>query len=300
MANVTIAGATYSDVPAIQVPSRSGTVLFYETKAVTYNLSGGATASISTSEVVTNQGFSVKLTAPTGYNLNNVTVTMGGVDITSQVFTPDEAGGSGGGSTLIAKNISANGAYSASSDNADGYSSVTVTVPNSYAAGDEGKVVSNGALVSQGSDTVTTNGTVDTTLISSLTVNVSGGTGKKTATGTWTPESAYTSKANRKIVTTSMIGFTPSQFILKVSDLTTVSGTQYAILRSSYDNVAGHPMRVTTRYTNASNTLGTIAKTTSWTTQTDCYLYLSNGTIYLRNTTTYIIPKVEYTWYAIE
>ena len=54
---------------------------------------------------------------------------------------------------------------------------ITANVPNSYAAGDEGKVVSNGALVAQTSDTVTTNGVVDTTLINSLTVNVSGGGG---------------------------------------------------------------------------------------------------------------------------
>ena len=50
-------------------------------------------------------------------------------------------------------------------------------VPNAYAAGDEGKVVSNGALVSQSSGSTTENGTVDTTLINSLTVNVSGGGG---------------------------------------------------------------------------------------------------------------------------
>ncbi|MBR2806679.1 MAG: hypothetical protein IKF22_03660 [Lachnospiraceae bacterium] len=113
---------------------------------------------------------------------------------------------SGGGATLITKNISANGTYNASSDSADGYSQVNVSVPasavdsgtknitangnnqdvvgyaavnvnvpNSYSAGDEGKVVSNGALVAQTSDTVTTNDTYDTTLINSLTVNVSGG-----------------------------------------------------------------------------------------------------------------------------
>lgn len=35
----------------------------------------------------------------------------------------------GGGSTLIAKNVTENGTYYASSDNADGYSSVTVAVP---------------------------------------------------------------------------------------------------------------------------------------------------------------------------
>lgn len=54
---------------------------------------------------------------------------------------------------------------------------ITANVPNTYSAGDEGKVVSNGALVAQGSDTVTQNDTYDTTLISSLTVNVSGGGG---------------------------------------------------------------------------------------------------------------------------
>lgn len=54
---------------------------------------------------------------------------------------------------------------------------ITANVPNTYAAADDGKVVSNGALVAQGSDTVTQNDTYDTTLISSLTVNVSGGGG---------------------------------------------------------------------------------------------------------------------------
>lgn len=62
-------------------------------------------------------------------------------------------------------------------ENVSGYASaqLNVSVPNSYSAGDEGKVVSNGALVAQTSDTVTTNDTYDTTLINSLTVNVSGG-----------------------------------------------------------------------------------------------------------------------------
>ena len=105
MANVTIAGATYSDVPAIQVPSGSGTASFYETKAVTYNLTGGASASVTPSEVVAGQGFSVKLKAPAGYELSNVSITMGGVDITSQVFTPDEQGGGGGGGTYVRTEI---------------------------------------------------------------------------------------------------------------------------------------------------------------------------------------------------
>lgn len=65
---------------------------------------------------------------------------------------------------LGSKAIAANGTYSASSDDLDGYSSVTVNVPNSYGASDEGKVVSSGALVAQTSTTLTANGTYDTTL----------------------------------------------------------------------------------------------------------------------------------------
>ena len=121
--------------------------------------------------------------------------------------------GGGGGSDLGTKTISANGVYKASDDSLDGYSKVTVdvpasavdsgtknisangshdvtgyasasvSVPNSYSAGDEGKVVSNGALVAQSSDTVTENDTYDTTLIDSLTVNVSGGAGEWTTDG---------------------------------------------------------------------------------------------------------------------
>lgn len=51
------------------------------------------------------------------------------------------------------------------------------TVSNTYTTEDEGKVVDNGTLVAQTSmpDEVTENGTIDTTLYNSVTVNVSGG-----------------------------------------------------------------------------------------------------------------------------
>lgn len=76
--------------------------------------------------------------------------------------------------TLITKNIVLNGTYNASSDSADGYSSVDVQVPNTYAAADEGKVVNNGALVAQTAmaNEITVNDTYDTTLYNSITVNV--------------------------------------------------------------------------------------------------------------------------------
>ena len=184
--NITLLGANYPDVPAVQLPiTGGGTATFSDTRSVTYNLTGGATASVTPSEAVTGQGFSVKLKASAGYELSNVSITMGGVDITSQVFTPDASGG-GRSAELGTKTITTNGTYDAEDDSIDGYSSVTVNVANSYSAGDEGKVVSNGALVAQGSDTVTQNGTVDTTLISSLLVNVAGTSPVKTATGTFT------------------------------------------------------------------------------------------------------------------
>ena len=69
------------------------------------------------------------------------------------------------------KNITANG----NNQDVVGYAAVNVNVPNTYAAGDEGKVVDDGALVSQGSATYTINSTYDTTKIKSVTVNVSGG-----------------------------------------------------------------------------------------------------------------------------
>lgn len=69
-------------------------------------------------------------------------------------------------------NISANGTYDVTQ-----YASASVAVPNSYTASDEGKVVSNGALVAQTSQTIDTNGTYDTTLKNQVVVNVSGGGG---------------------------------------------------------------------------------------------------------------------------
>lgn len=65
------------------------------------------------------------------------------------------------------KSISANG-----TEDVTNYASVSVSVPNSYSASDEGKVVDNGALVSQTSATYTENGTYDTTLVNSIILNI--------------------------------------------------------------------------------------------------------------------------------
>lgn len=95
------------------------------------------------------------------------------------------------GRNLVHKSITRNGSFSAASDHVDGFSSVSVDVPNSYNALDEGKVVSGGSLSGQTSRTVTQNGTFDTTRNNQVTVNVSNDTTLVsktiTANGTYDP-----------------------------------------------------------------------------------------------------------------
>lgn len=110
--------------------------------------------------------------------------------------------------TLITKSVTANGTYSASDDSADGYSTVSVAVPNTYTQADENKVVHNGALTAQTSDTANTNGTVDTTLISSLTVAVpntysAGDEGKVVQSGALVSQTATSTTTNGTIDTTT-------------------------------------------------------------------------------------------------
>ncbi len=84
--------------------------------------------------------------------------------------------------TLETLNVSQNGTTNAPSGKA--YNKVVAAVPNTYGASDEGKVVSNGALVSQTAHAeVTQNGTIDTTLNNSVTVNVPDGFPTDTASG---------------------------------------------------------------------------------------------------------------------
>lgn len=60
-----------------------------EPHAITYALTNGATANVTPAKVLADEGFSVRLTVPTGYNLSDVSVTMGGVDVTASVFEYD-------------------------------------------------------------------------------------------------------------------------------------------------------------------------------------------------------------------
>lgn len=91
------------------------------------------------------------------------------IDITSYLLGK-QAGGGGGDEPTGTVNITSNGNH-----NVKQYATASVAVPNSYSASDEGKVVSSGALVSQTSQSISQNGTYDTTLKNEVVVNVSGG-----------------------------------------------------------------------------------------------------------------------------
>lgn len=84
---------------------------------------------------------------------------------------------------------------------------ITANVPNSYSAGDEGKVVSSGALVSQTSKNISSNGTVDTTANNQVVVNVpnsyvAGDEGKVVSNGALVSQTSDTVTANDTYDTT--------------------------------------------------------------------------------------------------
>ncbi len=121
---------------------------------------------------------------------------------TSQVVVTPDAGYDGMAKVTVAaippeyiipsgaKNITANG----NNQDVKAYEKVNVNVPNTYAAGDDGKVVSNGALVSQSSQTINENGTYDTTLKNEVVVDVQsggGGGGTVIASGTVAGNGGY-------------------------------------------------------------------------------------------------------------
>lgn len=72
----------------------------------------------------------------------------------------------------IAESIRGKGVTVGEYDGFEDFSSKIDSITNSYSVGDEGKVVNNGELISQTAVTKTSNGTYDTTLNNSVTVNV--------------------------------------------------------------------------------------------------------------------------------
>lgn len=162
---------------------------------------------------------------------------------------------SGGGITPTGtKNITANG----TNIDVAQYAYADVDVPNTYASGDEGKVVSNGSLVSQSSDTVTTNGTVDTTLINSLTVNVSGGGGNNNfAKGSFTIETGVTTY-------TFDTGIDYDCLIL-FEDATSGEGTRYLrVITSDFTKLSGQNIDIVTTNNSGAAVTGFYNTDSTW------------------------------------
>ena len=197
-----------------------GSLTIPSTYTVTKTLTNVTTNNNDT-EVLAGGSFYMDLTPSSGMVIGNITVTMGGVDVTEQVF---KAG-------VDEKIITQNGIYDAEDDWLEGYSSVDVNVPNTYTSSDEGKVVSGGALVAQTSDTVTENGMVDTTLINSLMVNVSGG--ESNVTEITVSDSGSVSQA---LNAETIYHFTGALTALTIS-LNTASSGQIAISHFDFINL---------------------------------------------------------------
>ena len=130
-------------------------------------------------------------------------------DAMSYIAGKKSGGGGGGGDiTVEPLSVTSNGTTTAPTGKA--YSPVVVNVPNTYAAGDEGKVVSNGALVAQTTHAeVTQNGTVDTTLNNSVTVNVpnsytAGDEGKVVSNGALVAQTAHATVTQNGTVDTTL------------------------------------------------------------------------------------------------
>lgn len=152
--SITLLGATYSGVPAVDLPQTGGgTARFIEPSVTTataadvaagkyfFDAAGNYTEGTSTGggggfvdvvETLPNGGQHHKIS---GVDLSSDTVTAAHLesgytahDAEGNAITGTLVPGGGGGATLITKSITANGTYDAEDDNADGYSSVTVNV----------------------------------------------------------------------------------------------------------------------------------------------------------------------------
>ena len=117
--NITLLGASYSDVPSVLLPKTGGgTASFTDVTDTT-----AAAADVASGKYFyTSAGVRMQGTSTGGGGTEAGTVTQ---DADGFLVLDDDPPA---GPTLITKSITANGTYNASSDNADGYSSVTVNV----------------------------------------------------------------------------------------------------------------------------------------------------------------------------
>ena len=117
-------------------------------------------------------------------------------------------------------------------ENCSAYEYVDVDVANSYSAGDEGKVVRSGALVSQTSATYTQNNTYDTTTVNSVTVQVEGGGSATLGTKTISNNGTYNASSD------SLDGY--SQVTVSVPASAVDTGTKSITANGNNQDVVGY------------------------------------------------------------
>ena len=124
--NITLLGASYSDVPSVLLPKTGGGTAQFDDTTIASD--AAASSDIANGKKAYVNGSLITGTASGGGSGGNVYQDGDGYLVLDD-DAPTQP-------TLITKSITANGTYNASSDSADGYSSVTVNVSGGGGGGD--------------------------------------------------------------------------------------------------------------------------------------------------------------------
>lgn len=183
--------------------------------------------------------------------VNNETKTLltSGKWLTGNIILTDTSSGTG---TLITKNIIANGNYNASSDNADGYSFVSVSVPNAISitevANTTGTTVivtgteASGSSATLTTKTITLNGTYSASNdnadgYSQVVVNVPNSGGGGTSATEHTIHLEFSDETsinipvyyNDSFISNTITSTTPNQYGQKTIDSALLDGTSWYV-----------------------------------------------------------------------
>ena len=295
MANITLFGASYTDVPACTLPKTGGgTVRFTDTSPTTatdsdvangkvyFKADGSQSTGTASGSSVTVESFTVTSagthTAPTGKAYSPVIVGAGGVALPTSISSSGGTGSSSGTNVIVSKTVS-----------------VTPTVTAGYISSAS---ASNVDITMQATDANFLPENIKSGIsIFGKTGTYSGGGSSDFKSGTLTVSSNVNTSTNTKITDTTTIGFTPSVFVFARSDR---SATSNHINAATFTRLGTSNYYIRTRTRYSSNALSTSGDTNNWTTQTSGYLYFNSNTVYFRSSSSYILASGTWNWYAIK